>query len=154
MYIFCSCLYVFNLCFHRHRMSSKPSISYLWRVHSRVGRLQRKEDCFIVELMCGDTIPFFHDSGQNEFYKMFQIIQKPEKRTLNTLCLVDCRKERGKKKKRKKVGEVLYGRHRREGRKIGLYPFLIFFCTNNRSLILSMIFLVKVLPRSYAFFPW
>lgn len=66
-------------------MSSKPSISYLWRVHSRVGRLQRKEDCFIVELMCGDTIPFFHDSGQNEFYKMFQIIQKPEKKNFKHL---------------------------------------------------------------------
>lgn len=59
MYICYSCVYVFNLCFHRHRMSSKPSISYLRRVHSCMGRLQCKENWFIVKLVCGDAMPLF-----------------------------------------------------------------------------------------------
>ena len=44
-----------------------------------MGRLQCKENYSIVELICGDAIPFFHDLEQNKFYKMFQIIhQKKE----------------------------------------------------------------------------
>lgn len=72
MYIFCSCICMFNLCFYRHRMSSKPSIGYIWRVHGCMGCLQCKgnSDCCVYVRWC---YPLFHNQGQRLFYTVYQI---------------------------------------------------------------------------------